>query len=246
MVILDNKIFVYNFNDLKLVDHIETCPNPKGLCSLNWGGDVKILCCPDKQVGHVNIILYQEKRSTTIKAHQSNLSMMELNGRGDQLATSSEKGTIIRIYNTQNGNLLQELRRGSEYALIYSLTFDPTGRWLACSSDSGTIHIFALNIQQDEIEFYSEQDQMEIRNQSRNQRSRFSFMKSFVPYFNSEWSFAQYRVPDCQMKVAFGSQRNQIIVATFDGNYYSAIFDGVNGGDCYKNKQDTLFNQQSN
>lgn len=48
VVILDNKIFVYNFNDLKLVDHIETCPNPKGLCSLNSGGEVKILCCPDK------------------------------------------------------------------------------------------------------------------------------------------------------------------------------------------------------
>lgn len=31
-----------------------------------------------------------------------------------------------------------------EQALIYSICFDPTGSWLACSSDSKTIHIFSL------------------------------------------------------------------------------------------------------
>ena len=106
IVVLDNKIFVYNFNDLKLVDHIETCSNPKGLCSLNSDQDVHILVCPDKQIGHVNIINYEQKKSTTIKAHQSNLSMLELNMNGDKLATSSEKGTIIRIYNTVDGLLI--------------------------------------------------------------------------------------------------------------------------------------------
>ena len=76
--------------------------------------------------------------------------MLELNMVGDKLATSSEKGTIIRVYSTEHGTQLQELRRGSEYALIFSLSFDPTGRWLACSSDSGTIHIFALAINQEQ------------------------------------------------------------------------------------------------
>jgi hypothetical protein len=34
VVVLESKIFVYNFADLKLVDHIETTANPKvrGLC----------------------------------------------------------------------------------------------------------------------------------------------------------------------------------------------------------------------
>lgn len=30
VVVLEKKIFVYNFTDLKLVDQIETCPNPRG------------------------------------------------------------------------------------------------------------------------------------------------------------------------------------------------------------------------
>jgi hypothetical protein len=32
VVVLEYKIYVYNFADLKLIDHIETAANPKGLC----------------------------------------------------------------------------------------------------------------------------------------------------------------------------------------------------------------------
>ena len=30
VAVLENKIYVYNFTDLKLIDHIETVKNPKG------------------------------------------------------------------------------------------------------------------------------------------------------------------------------------------------------------------------
>jgi WD40 repeat protein len=36
------------------------------------------------------------------------------------------------------------LRRGSDQAEIYCLAFDPISKFLACSSDKGTIHIFAI------------------------------------------------------------------------------------------------------
>src|SRR6185312_15752076 len=35
VVVLEYKIYVYNFADLKLLDHIETTANPKGLCALS-------------------------------------------------------------------------------------------------------------------------------------------------------------------------------------------------------------------
>ena len=35
VVVLEKKIFVYNFTDLKLLDQIETCPNPRGINILN-------------------------------------------------------------------------------------------------------------------------------------------------------------------------------------------------------------------
>lgn len=58
VVVLESKIFVYNFSDLKLLEHIETCPNPLGLCSLNTEGDQTILACPIKDVGYVNVKLW--------------------------------------------------------------------------------------------------------------------------------------------------------------------------------------------
>jgi WD40 repeat protein len=63
---------------------------------------------------------------------------------GTILATASDKGTLIRIFSTEDGGALCELRRGSDKADIFSITFDKHTRWLACSSGKGTIHIFTV------------------------------------------------------------------------------------------------------
>lgn len=229
VVVLDYKIFVYNFSDLKQIKFIETAQNSKGLCSVNNENSPIIIACPHKTLGQVSIHnLMDDKKELTIRAHQSILSCIELNNKGDKLATASEKGTVIRIYNLEDGTQIQELRRGMEYAQIFSLCFDPTGFWLACSSDSKTIHIFSLK---------------EDRNSaSKNQKSKFSFIKAFSSYFDSEWSFAQFRIPDIRAKVAFGPESNTILVVSEEGNYYVANFDPVNGGECLKQQQTKFFN----
>jgi WD40 repeat protein len=69
---------------------------------------------------------------------------MCLNYVGTLLATASDKGTLIRIFSIDTGNPLQELRRGAEKADIYSISFDFQSKWLACSSDKSTIHVFSV------------------------------------------------------------------------------------------------------
>jgi hypothetical protein len=59
-------------------------------------------------------------------------------------------------------------------------------------------------------------------------------MKMLVPYFDSEWSFARFRINETHSKVAFGPEPNSIIVVSYDGNYYMATFDPNEGGDCLK------------
>ena len=49
--------------------------------------------------------------------------------------------------------ILQELRRGSENAIVNSLAFDPMGLWLICSSDTATVHIFSLTQTEQEKRF---------------------------------------------------------------------------------------------
>jgi len=55
------------------------------------------------------------------------------------------KGTLIRIFKTETGEQLQEVRRGTERAEIYSIAFNSNSSLLACSSDRGTVHIFSLS-----------------------------------------------------------------------------------------------------
>jgi len=70
---------------------------------------------------------------------------LALNFQGTILATSSDKGTLIRIWKTEDCTCLQEVRRGTDRAEIYSLTIDKNSKWIACSSDKGTIHLFAID-----------------------------------------------------------------------------------------------------
>jgi len=69
---------------------------------------------------------------------------MTLNSEGNLLATASEKGTLVRLFDTDTGTVLQELRRGTDQAEIFCLAFDPVSKYIACSSDKGTIHIFTI------------------------------------------------------------------------------------------------------
>ena len=69
---------------------------------------------------------------------------------------------------------------------------------------------------------------------------RFEFLKVIFPYFDSEWSFAQFRITDMKGLATFGHEPNTIIVISYEGNYYYARFDPVNGGECLKQQQNKL------
>jgi len=241
VVVLEYKIYVYNFADLKLVDHIETTSNPKGLCALCPYASNTVLVCPGLQRGHVRVELYNTKSTTLIPAHETKLACFALNFDGTRLATASEKGTLFRIFDTATGKALQEVRRGADRAEIYSICFNNTSEWLACSSDKGTIHVYKLkpDVQSKEkSEESNEKDAEHSKDKDKdksdeksakekeNPKSSLAFMSGILPkYFRSEWSFAQYRVPDTRTIVAFGSEKNSIVVVSAEGNFYKAIFD---------------------
>lgn len=94
-----------------------------------------------------------------IPAHQSRsiylfilvLSAICITLDGDKVATASEKGQNIRIFSVETGEMIQEVRRGNEYAMIYSMSFSRAGNWLSCSSDSNTIHVFYCQPSHEEV-----------------------------------------------------------------------------------------------
>lgn len=54
-------IYIYNFDDLRLIDAIEICLNTKGLVALNPDPENAVLATPDKTLGNVRVNAYEKK-----------------------------------------------------------------------------------------------------------------------------------------------------------------------------------------
>ncbi|KAI8005730.1 Autophagy-related protein 18c [Camellia lanceoleosa] len=249
VVILEHKIYVYNFMDLKLLHQIETLANPRGLCCLSQNLNTSVLACPGLRRGQVRIEHFGLNMTKLINAHDSQIACLNLTMDGLLLATASTKGTLIRIFNTMDGTRLQEVRRGVEKADIFSIALSPNVQWLAVSSDKGTVHLFSLRVRvvgEDSStcssavqspamvshNSSSSLDALISPSTSANPGSSLSFMKGVLPkYFSSEWSFAQFHLPEyTEFIAAFGSQ-NTVIIVGMDGSFYRCSFDPVNGGE---------------
>ncbi|CAN6705415.1 unnamed protein product [Malus baccata var. baccata] len=236
VVVLEHKIYGYNFMDLKLLHQIETVANPRGLCSLSHHPNTSVLACPGLQRGQVRIEHFGLNLTKLINAHDSHIACLTLTMDGLLLATASNKGTLIRIFNTMDGTRLQEVRRGVDRAEIYSIALSPNVQWLAASSDKGTVHIFSLRVRvfgevlsahnsaQGAAMFQQNSsnslDPLISPSTGANSSSSLSFMGGVLPkYFSSERSFARFHLPeDTQFITAFGSQ-NTVIIVGMDGRY---------------------------
>jgi WD40 repeat protein len=146
------------------------------------------------------------------------------------MATASEKGTLIRLFLTETGNIIQEIRRGKETALIKDICFDNFNNFIACCSDRGTVHIWSF---EDGLKTNKKNDNEKIENAPKNQKSIFSPFPSFLSggFFKSDWSFANVRIKDTNSICYFGKDNN-IFVASTQGNFYKAFIDLKKGGDC--------------
>jgi WD40 repeat protein len=222
-VAIETKVYLYRFHDLQLIDHMETAPNARGilgLVPLASGG--VLLVAPSPIAGKLLLLTYgpgtseggvsQKTRTLVVSAHEGSLAAVGISSDGGLVATASEKGTLVRVFETSGGQLVHELRRGVDRAEIYCLQFNLTSEYLAVTSDKGTVHLFSVK-------------------NSANSKSNLSFLGG---YFQSQWSFAQLRIPDYRAIVAFGQDPNTLVVLCADGSYVKAKWDPLLGGEMTK------------
>lgn len=110
VVALEMKVLVYNFADFKLLHQVETVANPKGLCAVSQHGGSVVLACLGLHRGEVRVEHFAKKKTNFVLAHSSSIVCFALTLCGKLLATASTRGTLIRVFDTANGALLQEVR----------------------------------------------------------------------------------------------------------------------------------------
>ena len=60
IVVLNEKAFIFNFVTLKLIEQVDTYPNPAGLCALSQAEKPisKIICLPHQDKGSLKVLNY--------------------------------------------------------------------------------------------------------------------------------------------------------------------------------------------
>lgn len=215
-VALRRRVVVFELGELVTrYGEWDTCDNPRGLLAMATGAFSTLLAIPGRQMGHVQLLHLPPCRSpepigppssappqpppaptkhpiSIIVAHTTALTTLSCPPSGRLLATTSSRGTLVRIWDSLTGKLSRELRRGTDKAEIYGVAFRPDERELCVWSDKGTVHVFALA----------------VGSGASNRQSSFSPLTPFLPlpkYFDSEWSYAQYRIPSQLSHIALSS-----------------------------------------
>ncbi|KAJ5782962.1 hypothetical protein N7457_004736 [Penicillium paradoxum] len=170
VIVLEDQIYLYDIQTMKLLSTIDTSPNPHAICTLAPSSENCYMAYPLPQKApaaantpahappgttHVapttgDVLIFDAVKLeaiNVIEAHRSPLALIALNSDGTLLATASDKGTIIRIFSVPDGQKLYQFRRGSMPSRIYSMSFNTTSTLLCVSSSTETVHIFKLTQQ---------------------------------------------------------------------------------------------------
>jgi len=218
-VALRRRVVVFEIGaSVKRYGELDTYDNSRGVIAIATGAYSTLLAAPARQPGHVQLIHLppcpppvpvgpppptppRPPSQTTTKhshsvivAHNTAITTLAVTPSGRLLATTSVRGTLVRVWDTATGKQTRELRRGSDQAEIYGVAFRPDEAEICVWSDKGTIHIFSL---------------VAGGAGPSNRQSRLSSLTSFIPipkYFESEWSYAQFRIPTQSAHISLTQQ----------------------------------------
>jgi autophagy-related protein 18 len=154
LVLTADSLFILQIPTLKLLQVVErgsldihknlvclalltgTCCHDNGLCAMIIEkGDVLVMDT------------FTLNRYQVFTAHTSPVSALEFSMDGRLLATASTKGTLVRVFKTEQSRCLDLvciLRRGRSENPITSLLFDSSSQTVTVSGNTDTCHVFTV------------------------------------------------------------------------------------------------------
>ncbi|XP_020281393.1 WD repeat domain phosphoinositide-interacting protein 2 isoform X2 [Pseudomyrmex gracilis] len=248
VVCLEESLYIHNIRDMRVLHTIrETPPNLTGLCTLSPNSDQCFLAYPGSNTtGEVQIFdAVHLQAKTIIPAHDSPLAAIAFSSTGTKLATASEKGTVIRVFDVNEGTRLFEFRRGVKRCVtINSLSFSTDSMWLCCSSNTETVHIFKLEVPK-ETQQTTDEGQGWIGYFAKAVTVSATYLPSQVTdVFTQGRAFASVHLPFQGLKnvcaITVTHKVPKLLVASADGYLYVYSVDLSESGNCTLIKQHRL------
>lgn len=200
--------------------------NPYGAFAISPGVD-PVTVIPARLTGTVKIQLESKeapgKFRTTgpFRFHESHIAQLTVSKDGRIVVSASERGTILRIFETENGTEIKEVRRGSTQAHIHSICVSDSDDMIATTSNRGTCHIFW------------------VKRDNTHSALSSSRMPSFVPnfvndamplYFNSEWSSSQLPITSDKSISYFTNDDTLLVIVSVNGTFTKIHVGATEGG----------------
>ena len=214
IVLTRNKFYAFNMKTLVTIAIIKTYDNPLGIIATS-NGDINnklIVAFPYESQGHVFLgeITQKCEKLSVVQAHDSKIACISINKDGTLLATASDKGTLIRIFTTNDGQKFSEFRRGTKTVEMNCIAFDPNNKFIGCSSNVGTIHIFSIAAITKALDEKNNKAKNEIEDEPKNSKSFLGKIGGLLniknAYLESERSFAKFKVQEENSILGFGSE----------------------------------------
>ncbi|XP_015175509.1 PREDICTED: WD repeat domain phosphoinositide-interacting protein 2 isoform X1 [Polistes dominula] len=254
VVCLEESLYIHNIKDMKVLHTIrDTPPNLSGLCALSMLSENTCLAYPGSNtIGEVQIFDASNLQAKTmIPAHDSPLAALAFTPEGAKVATASEKGTVIRVFQVNDGTKLFEFRRGVKRCVsISSLAFSLDSMFLCCSSNTETVHIFKLE-EPKEVprQAQAEESQSWMGYLTKAVSASANYLPSQVTdVFNQGRAFASVHLPFQGLKNICAINVTQtvpkLLVASADGYLYVYNLNVTEGGNCILLKQHRLDGRQ--
>lgn len=144
-VVSEYRVILYSAAKFSVVRQLETCSNPQGTFALAPISPAWVLAYPALPSGTLRIQSAEFPEAVSVAAHQSALALLSTDVAGTVVASASEAGTVVKVWQTRDGTLIHELRRGVHPTQISCMSFRDDSRYLAVASASPTVHVFKLD-----------------------------------------------------------------------------------------------------
>ncbi|GAU91028.1 hypothetical protein RvY_03360-3 [Ramazzottius varieornatus] len=144
VVAVNTQLYIYRLEGVQPISQLTYVLSPFALS--NDPINCYVAHCDGNLTGCV-VVQDVEQQSLTIRilAHRSgHLSCLVMDSAARRLATSSSRGTVIRVFTLPSGQLLHQFRRGLTAVLLCSLVFSPDAHCIVTVSERGSVHIFQL------------------------------------------------------------------------------------------------------